>query len=65
MAKGDRAPGRLAKASCSHSVGEEYNRSLVELVHVKKSFGDVVAVDDVSLEIGVGEFATLLGLLAD
>ena len=61
VAKRDRPLGRLAKASCSYSIGED--RSLVELVHVKKSFGDVVAVDEVSLEVGAGEFVTLLGLL--
>ena len=33
----------------------------VELAGVTKRFGDVVAVDDLSLEIGAGEFFTLLG----
>ena len=33
----------------------------VELVHVRKAFGDVVAVDDVDLTIGDGEFFSLLG----
>jgi spermidine/putrescine transport system ATP-binding protein len=33
----------------------------VELVHVIKHFGDVIAVDDVSLKIEDGEFFSLLG----
>lgn len=33
----------------------------VELVRVTKRFGDVVAVNDISLEIGDGEFFSLLG----
>ena len=33
----------------------------VELVHLRKEFGDVVAVDDVDLTIGDGEFFSLLG----
>jgi spermidine/putrescine transport system ATP-binding protein len=33
----------------------------VELAGVTKRFGDVVAVDDLSLEFGAGEFFTLLG----
>jgi spermidine/putrescine transport system ATP-binding protein len=33
----------------------------VELVEVSKSFGEVVAVDSVSLGVGRGEFLTLLG----
>jgi multiple sugar transport system ATP-binding protein len=33
----------------------------ISLEHVTKAFGDVVAVDDVSLEIGDGEFLVLVG----
>jgi spermidine/putrescine ABC transporter ATP-binding subunit len=33
----------------------------IELVRVRKEFGDVVAVDGVSLTIGAGEFFSLLG----
>jgi putative spermidine/putrescine transport system ATP-binding protein len=33
----------------------------IDLVHVTKHFGDVVAVDDVSLSIAPGEFFSLLG----
>ncbi len=33
----------------------------VELIHVTKRFGDVVAVDDLSLIIQEGEFFSLLG----
>ncbi len=33
----------------------------VELIHVSKRFGDVVAVDDLSLMIREGEFFSLLG----
>jgi putative spermidine/putrescine transport system ATP-binding protein len=33
----------------------------IELVHVRKVFGDVIAVDGIDLEIGDGEFFSLLG----
>jgi ABC-type Fe3+/spermidine/putrescine transport system ATPase subunit len=33
----------------------------IALRGVRKTFGDVVAVDDVSLDVGDGEFLTLLG----
>ena len=33
----------------------------IQLDHVTKRFGDVVAVDDVDLQIGAGEFFSLLG----
>ncbi len=33
----------------------------IQLVRLRKNFGDVVAVDDVDLEIGEGEFFSLLG----
>src|SRR5437773_9426168 len=33
----------------------------VELVGARKSYGDVVAVDDVDLRVAAGEFFTLLG----
>jgi putative spermidine/putrescine transport system ATP-binding protein len=33
----------------------------IQLVRLRKTFGDVVAVDDVDLEIGEGEFFSLLG----
>jgi spermidine/putrescine transport system ATP-binding protein len=37
------------------------NSSGVELSHVSKRFGDVLAVDDISLDLAPGEFFTLLG----
>jgi spermidine/putrescine ABC transporter ATP-binding subunit len=37
------------------------NRPVVQLARVSKSFGDVKAVDDVSLEIRRGEFFSILG----
>ncbi len=33
----------------------------IQLVRLRKNFGDVVAVDDIDLEIGDGEFFSLLG----
>jgi spermidine/putrescine ABC transporter ATP-binding subunit len=33
----------------------------VELVHLRKTFGDAVAIDDLSLTVAAGEFFTLLG----
>ena len=33
----------------------------VEVVGVRKTYGDVVAVDDVDLRVGAGTFFTLLG----
>jgi putative spermidine/putrescine transport system ATP-binding protein len=35
--------------------------SAIELVHLRKSFGDVIAVDGVDLTIGHGEFFSMLG----
>jgi ABC-type Fe3+/spermidine/putrescine transport system ATPase subunit len=34
---------------------------VVQFVHVSKSFGDVLAVDDLSIDIYRGEFFSLLG----
>ena len=39
----------------------EGNSSGVDLSHVSKRFGEVLAVDDLSLELARGEFFTLLG----
>src|SRR3954449_8210882 len=39
----------------------EGDSSSVELRSVSKRFGDLVAVDDLSLELAAGEFFTLLG----
>ena len=36
-------------------------RRAIQLVRLRKAFGDVVAVDDVDLEICEGEFFSLLG----
>src|SRR5262245_44025528 len=36
-------------------------RPAIALVHVRKEVGDVVAVDDVDLTIGQGEFFSMLG----
>ena len=36
--------------------------ALIEIRNLTKSFGDVKAVDGVSLDINAGEFLTLLGL---
>jgi spermidine/putrescine transport system ATP-binding protein len=42
------------------NVGED-GRGSVEILHVSKRFGDLRAVDDVSLSIAAGEFVSLLG----
>ena len=42
-------------------MAQRENDSIVQLTEVKKSFGAVKAVDGVSLEIGRGEFFSLLG----
>jgi ABC-type nitrate/sulfonate/bicarbonate transport system ATPase subunit len=47
-------PSRLAATIADPSVG-------IALESVSKRFDDAVAVDDVSLEIGEGEFFSLLG----
>ncbi len=41
--------------------GADSNSSGVELSNVSKRFGEVLAVDDLSLDLGRGEFFTLLG----
>ena len=42
-------------------MSEESTTPSVELASVTKRFDDLVAVDDLSLELGQGEFFTLLG----
>lgn len=39
---------------------QEY-KSIIEISHVSKSFGDKTALDDVTLEVKKGEFVTILG----
>ena len=34
---------------------------MIELIHVRKQFGDLIAVDDLSLTIPAGEFFAMLG----
>jgi len=41
--------------------GQHFNAPDVRLAAVRKRYGDVVAVDSVDLEVGRGEFFTLLG----
>jgi spermidine/putrescine ABC transporter ATP-binding subunit len=41
--------------------GSEPATSVVEVVHVSKQFGKVIALDDINLSVGRGEFLTLLG----
>ena len=45
----------------THCWPEVRTTSAIQLVRLRKCFGDVVAVDDVDLEIGEGEFFSLLG----
>jgi spermidine/putrescine transport system ATP-binding protein len=47
--------------STSSAAGGEQVRAMVELRAVTKRFGDVVAVDNVTLAVHPGEFLTLLG----
>jgi len=55
----------MASAEPANPAGSEEARSLAEievrLVEVTKTFGDVVAVDRVNLEVRSGEFFSLLG----
>jgi putative spermidine/putrescine transport system ATP-binding protein len=48
-------------ADGDHSAGPAAGRPDIRLVGLTKRFGDVAAVDDVQLEIGRGEFFTMLG----
>ena len=43
------------------TVGAAARQPLIRMAGITKRFGDVVAVDDVSLDIGDGEFVCLLG----
>jgi len=49
------------QASAGAGVAAGVDAPDVRLVGVRKTYGDVVAVDRVDLEIGTGEFFTLLG----
>jgi spermidine/putrescine transport system ATP-binding protein len=52
----------VARAELAKPKGEDTSaRPSVELRSLTKRFGELTAVDDLSLEIGVGEFFTLLG----
>ena len=43
------------------SSGSRRRSAALKLVNLRKQFGDVVAIDDVSLDVVAGEFVTLLG----
>lgn len=46
----------------SHPTGSnEADRRLITIEHVRKQFGDHVAIDDISLDLNAGRFVTLLG----
>jgi putative spermidine/putrescine transport system ATP-binding protein len=57
------AGGTTVDAPGSHpsAAGTEFAVPAVRLVDVRKTFGDVVAVERLSLEVKAGEFFTLLG----
>ena len=57
------AGGTTVDAPGSHpsTAGEASTRPAVRLVDVRKTFGDVVAVERLSLDVREGEFFTLLG----
>jgi len=50
-----------ARTTEARSIDATTAAPAVQLVGVRKSYGDVAAVDGVDLEIGAGEFFTLLG----
>ncbi|WP_244808710.1 ABC transporter ATP-binding protein [Caballeronia zhejiangensis] len=41
--------------------GSQRRSASLKLVNLRKQFGEVVAIDDVSLDVSAGEFVTLLG----
>src|SRR5438309_8717628 len=51
-----RGPGQAILAGPRHC-----RRAMIELVHIVKKFGDLVAVDDLSLTVRPGEFFAVLG----
>jgi len=51
----------VADAMTISDVGDEVKPRAVELQHIRKTFGPVVAVDDIDLVIDDGEFFSLLG----
>ncbi len=57
------AEGTTIDAPGAHppSVGEGLRAPAVRLVDVRKTYGDVVAVEDLTLDVMAGEFFTLLG----
>jgi spermidine/putrescine transport system ATP-binding protein len=51
----------VAAADQTEAATPQLNQTMVRLERVTKRFGDLVAVNDLELEIGSGEFFTLLG----
>lgn len=59
-ATGREAPSATARTAARGGPGAP-DGSLVSAQHVTRRFGDVVALDDVTLEVGAGELVGLLG----
>src|SRR5690606_29663221 len=57
----DQSPHGDGRRTLGGRKGERLSRPAVELVGITKRFGDVVAVDDLDLTVGDGEFFSLLG----
>jgi len=55
------APARAERCGDGEPMSVDGNTAGVQLRGVSKRFGDVLAVDDLSLDLGRGEFFTLLG----
>ena len=58
---GDFASEVATQAPAGHSEGAPREASAVRLLGIRRTYGDVVAVDHLDLEIEAGEFFTLLG----
>lgn len=50
-----------SQVSSSDSLGDKDSMSFLELTSIRKQYDDVVAVNDISLEVKEGEFLSILG----
>ena len=48
-------------AAQTFSMNMQEDKSIIEVSHVSKFFGDKTALDDVTLNVKKGEFVTILG----
>src|SRR5215471_17548691 len=59
--QGSAVAERLGVRAGTRSPGQAANRPAVEIAHLRKTYGELVAVDDVSFSVAEGEIFGILG----